>query len=301
MDFRTIALSLKQFVPELSLPVIRLRINQRYQQIMRFRDWEYLNASITTGTSTIVSTSTSCKVGYGATLVVQRDQSGTSFRANHASWWIRFGTEAQPYEVTSVTDTSRLVLSAPYSGTTTGLSAGTSFTLFKPDYVSGVSMSRINSIVYKSRMKETSLGNLNKIDPEMTSTGEPTHWAVVSQSRNRGRIRFRLWPTASDTPYGIKIYYQKKVDDLSADTDIPLCSPELLEAWALYDCYKMGITKNPLYAKLLGEQKAETREILHDEVQADLNIATLPHKVRDATTGTYINDDFAYDHDVEEW
>ena len=299
-DFRNIVDNISQFVPDLSVILIKQRVNRRYQQILKLRDWEYLNDNTTTGTSWSISTGTSCKISYGSTSLISRDQSGCSFYSHHAGWWIRFGSEPQPYEVSSVSGTSRLTLLTPYTGTSVGLS-GSSFTLFKATYRTGVSCSEIKGITYKSRLKEKSQTELARLDPEYTDTGEPIYYAITEQSRHQGRVKFRLYPITDSTSYVLKIYYKKLLSDLSSDTDIPVCSPELLESWALYDCYKMAAIKNPVYMQLMREQKEELRAILHEEIENDLGTTSLPSKIRDATSAGYINDDYHLDHDTEPW
>lgn len=299
-NFGTIVSNIGQFVPDLSEIVIKQRVNYRYQQIMKLRDWEYLKDNITTGTSMIVSTGSSCKVSYQGTSIISRDQSGTSFYAHHVGWWMRFGAEPQPYEISAVTDTSRLTIKSPYSGNSNGLT-GTSFTLFKAIYRTAVSMSHIYSIVYQSPLEEISQSRLLRMDPEMTSTGEPTMYCVVERSRHQGRVKYQLWPTASSAPYNIRVYYKKLVADLSASTEVPLCSTELLEAWALYDCYKLAIIKNPNYGKLLTVQAQELGAIRAEEIDSDLETTSLPDKVLDSAGATIMNDDYALDHDTEGW
>ena len=299
-DFGTIVGNISQFVPDLSTIVIKQRVNYRYQQILKIRDWEYLNDNTTTSTSWPIYTGSSCKVGYGKTAVLSRDQSGCSFRAHHAGWWIRFGSEAQTYEVGSVSGTSRLILSTPYTGTSTGLS-GSSFTLFKAIYTSSVSISDIRSMVYKSEIRQKSLVELNRLDPEHSDTGEPYYFSIIEQNRYQGRLKWRFYPITDSTPYTIKIYFQKLVSDLSADSDVPLCSPELLETWALYDCYKIATIKNPVYLQLMRVQSEDLRSHLHEEIENDLRTASLPSKVHDTMSSLVLNDDFNLDHDTEEW
>jgi len=77
MDFRLMALNIKQFVPMLSIPVIKQRINVRYQQILGTEDWVFLNDSTVIRIEEVVSntSSESCAVTQGSTTVTG---SGTS-------------------------------------------------------------------------------------------------------------------------------------------------------------------------------------------------------------------------------
>ena len=71
MNFRLIALNIQKFVPMLSIPVIKQRINVRYQQIIGAEDWSFLNDSTTVRlVEQISNTSTeSCAVTQGSATV----------------------------------------------------------------------------------------------------------------------------------------------------------------------------------------------------------------------------------------
>jgi hypothetical protein len=173
--------------------------------------------------------------------------------------------------------------------------------MFKPQYTSAVSMDKIYSIVHDTQRKEKSLAELNRIDPERTSTGTPECYAIVEQNKYTGRIKYQLWPIADSQGHSLRIYYKKLVADMSADAAIPLCSPQLLEAWALEDCYRIAAIDNPVYLQLARDQHMLVREHLHEEVQIDLQHTSLPDSVRDVMEGPYINDDYRLDHDTEPW
>ena len=297
MDYRTIALNIKEHVPDLSVIVIKQRINQRYQQIVKLRQWEYLKDDVLMSIPYSLNSGTSISTSYGATGVTASSGS-PDFLSSHVGWWIRFGSEPQPYEVASVDSTTTVTLASNYSGTSVGLS-GSSFTLFKAIHTTGVSVAEILGMVYDQPIRECSLAWLNSYDPERISTGQPERYAIVEQNRYRGRVKFQFWPVCDSTPYGVRVYYKQLVSNLSSDTDNPVCSPELLETWAIHDCYKIAAIKNPIYLQLAKEQWRSVRHHLSIEIENDLETATLPDKIRDLSAGRGINDDYRLDHDVD--
>ena len=72
MNLRLMALNIKEFVPDLSLPVIKQRINIRYKQILAMEKWEFLNSLVAvsqaTGT-TLCTPATDC----GEVIAVRTD------------------------------------------------------------------------------------------------------------------------------------------------------------------------------------------------------------------------------------
>ena len=300
MNFKQLALNIQQFVPDLSVVVIKQRINQRYQQILRYRDWEFLNDEITFGTEPYVSSGTSATIAYGSKMVRISTTSGVSFSPSKIGWYIRFGSEYQPYEITGCTGgptSTTAQLGSAYASTASD-QTGVSFTLFKSRYVISTSAGNLSAIVYQDRLAEVSLQWIDQTDPDRSSTGTPERYAIVEQNKARGYVTIELWPPTDSDSHNLRARFRKIASDLSADSDEPLCAPELLEAWALYDCYKIATIKNPNYRILLAEQKQELRDILHEEVQRDLNQSSLPTKVRDTMSARFVNDDFALDHDV---
>ncbi len=301
MDYRTLTLNIQAFVPDLSVIVIKQRVNMRYQQIVKMRDWEYLKDNLMLGTGYYRNTGTSVTTSYGATGITQAAAgSGNTWTSSQIGWWLRFGSEPQAYEVSAVNGVAGTTMSLKtgYSGNTVGLT-GSSYTLFKNQYEVGANVGEILSIVYDQPIREVPLSWMNRVDPERTSTGQPKKYSVVERDKYRGVVTIQFWPATASSPYGIRVYYKRTINDLSANTDEPVCSPELLEAWALYDCYKIATVKNPNYSKLARDQMVDVRTLLAIEIESDLDSASLPDRIKDVVRGSYVDDVYGLDHDVD--
>ena len=302
MNFRLMALNIKEFVPDLSLPVIKQRINVRYKQILNSEKWEFLKDSTTVrlrGIETSSSTMTVAVVPGGVTVT----GTGTTWYGTATSGWLfRVNDESQPYEVSSVTNDTQILLMTAYGGTT--VTAG-DFEYFKNRYTPDVGdCGEINSIVYQSQLEETTEAWINANDPERTSTGQPAKWVNHSKSSSvDGLVTFEIWPIP-DQDYVVTVNYTKTVTDLSNDSDTPLFRPEVLEAGALWDCYRIAfrITNNTAYIGLARDAKTDFETELRKMTLEDLRTASLPRRVRDVMgvldSGGW-DDNFRVSHDVD--
>jgi len=282
----------------LSMPVVKQRINIRYKQILGAEDWEFLKDRTTVkleGDYANTSTVDTVTVTHDSTAVVG---SGTTFTNFAVGDFIRFGSESQPYEITTITDATNIVLLTAYGGST---AASTNYGIFRTYYTPTVAdVGEIVSLVYQSRLGEVSENYLNALDPERTSTGPPTHYRITSKTKGDGLVTFEVWPVP-DQDYVLTVHYKKYVADLSADTDEPVFRPELIEAGALWDCYRLvfTITQNPAFIGLARDAKTDYANLLRDAIIEDMGTTSMPRRVRDVTGGTLWNDDFRVSHDVE--
>jgi len=160
-------------------------------------------------------------------------------------------------------------------------------------------VAEIASIVYQQELKEKSKGYFNKIDPERESTGSPLYWSVYSKSKATGTVTFEIWPVP-DVDYVLTVFYKKTVSDLSADADEPVFRPEVLEAGVLWDCYRLcfGMTQNPAFIGLARDAMTEYQGLFRQMIIEDLNTASLPTKVKDASGGHVWDNNFVTSHDV---
>jgi len=299
MNFRTLALNIRQFCPQLSIPVIKQRINIRYRQILAAEKWEFLNESTVVRLRKIYAPASTV-----ATIAVNPAQvtvtgTGTTMATENVGWNFRVNSEPQPYVIASVNSATEFLLEANYAGTT--VTAGT-FELFKSVYSPVVGdVAEITSIVYQDELDEISLSELNRLDPERSSTGEPQKWCNISKTTAAGGIAsFEIWPV-SDDDYAVTVNYKKKISDLSLDTDAPVFRPELLEAGALWDCYRQlySSTQNPAFVGLARDARADYHALLRDMILEDLQTASLPSKVRVETQYRTVDDNFRLSHDVD--
>ena len=300
MNFRLMALNIKQFVPMLSIPIIKQRINVRYQQIIGAEDWVFLNDStnIRVVEQTSNTSSESCAITQGSTTVTGTSTSWTGI----AGYLIRIAGGAQPYVISAVDSTTQLTLETAYG---TDDVTGEDFTYWPQLYSPSVGdVAEIQSIVYQSQLRQVPKEFLNRTDPERESTGTPVYWSVFSKSSALGIISLEIWP-AGDTDYELTVFYKKTVDDLSADSDVPVFRSEVLEAGALWDCYRQafGVTQNPAFIGMARDAQTEFQGLLRQMIIEDLSTSSLPRRIRDYTepSGPWNSNQFYVDHDVEVW
>ena len=296
MNFRLMALNIREFCPYLSIPVIKQRINVRYQQIIAAESWEFLNDATTVkliGAVTNSSTESCTVVEDSATVTGV----GTAWTSALNGYLFRKGTDSQPYVISTVGAVTTITLETAYGGAS---GSGNDFTIWPRFYSPGVGdVAEIASIVYQQELKEKSKGYFNKIDPERESTGSPLYWSVYSKSKATGTVTFEIWPVP-DVDYVLTVFYKKTVSDLSADADEPVFRPEVLEAGVLWDCYRLcfGMTQNPAFIGLARDAMTEYQGLFRQMIIEDLNTASLPTKVKDASGGHVWDNNFVTSHDV---
>lgn len=301
MNFRLIALNIREFVPSLSLVVIKQRINIRYKQILAAEKWEFLNDSTTVRLRG--------KVSGSSTQTVAVNQASTSVTGAGTTWAVasiegfkfRFGSESQPYIVSSVSTDTQLTLETSYGGTTQTAALHSYFkNIYSPDVGD---VGEIQSIVYDTELREVSQGYLDRLDPNRDSTGPPTCWVNHSKTTMvDGLAKFEIWPVP-DQDYVVTVNYKKTITDLNADTDSPLFRPEVLEAGSLWDCFRLvfAVTQNPAYIGLARDAKADFELLTRQMVIEDLETTSLPSAVRNVTTPLGFDDNFYVSHDTEGW
>lgn len=299
MDYRLMALNIRAFCPELSVPVIRQRINARYQQIVGLEDWNFLNDSTTVRLYGVTSNSSTQSVAttQGSAIVTGTSTTWDSEDVD-TGWFFRVDTDAQPYIVLTQDSDTQITLETTYGKT--AVTAG-DFTYWKGVYSPGVAnVGKIISIVHDHELPEKSQEYLNSIDPERNSEGSPTYWRAYSKTTALGVVSFEIWPIP-DADYVVTVFYKKIISDLSAGTDIPIFRSEVLEAGALWDCYRMSfaITQNPAYIGMARDAKMDYDRLLRELIIEDLNLSSLPERVKDVSTGHVWDNNFRTKHDVD--
>jgi hypothetical protein len=299
MNLKLIALNIKQFCPGLSIPVIKQRINVRYRQILEQEDWLFLNDSeVVTLPERVENTSTeSCGATFGSTTV---SGTGTSWTSAIEGKFFRVNDDAQFYRVSSVTNTTTLILEKTYAQDTV---TGKDFEYWNEKYSPTSSeIARISSVAYQTELVEKSQDYFQRLDPERSSTGSPVYYSVVNRASESGVTSFDIWPVPDDN-YGVRVYYKKTVDLLTSNSSEPVFDSALLEAAALWDCYRLsfGTTQNPAFMGLARDAMLEYQRMLRDTIIQDLNSTSLPGGVRDVVNrygSEFYNNVYALDHDV---
>lgn len=297
MDFRLMALNIQQFTPMLSIPVIKQRINVRYRQILGQEDWTFLNDHTIINLVAAHSNVTGDTVAV-AVAGVNVTGTGTTFTNWQADDRMRFGSESQPYIVSTVSNNTGLTIEIGYGGSTA--LSGEDYELFRTIYTPAAGdVDTITGVVYQSPLQERSQAYLNALDPERTSRGEPSIYSVVSKTRAHGLVTIEIWPV-SDAAYTVTVAYKKLVGLLSANTDEPVFRADVLEAGALWDCYRQAfaVTQNPAWMGLARDAKVDYAGLLDQLSAEELRTASMPAAVRDVSAGGIVDDDYFTKHDI---
>lgn len=265
---------------------------------MAAEDWEFLKDSTTVNLEGIFSCATS-----GDTVAVTNSSvnvigTGTTFTSHAVGDFMRFGSESQPYIIGTISNATGLSLEASYGGAT---DTSTTYEIARRIYTPSVNnVGEIKSIVYQKALEEVSENWLNAIDPERNSTGSPSKYRIFSKSKADGLVTFEIWPIP-DQDYVVTIFYKKYVSDLTADTDEPVFRPELIEAGALWDCYRhaFAITQNPAWIGMARDAKVDYASLLRETIIEDMGTASLTGRVRDVMIVHDWDDNFRTSHDTE--
>ena len=298
MNFKLIALNIKQFCPGLSIPVIKQRVNIRYMQIVEREDWVFLNDSevVTLAERSSNSSTESCTATFGSSTVTGV---GTSWTAAMVGKMIRVNDDAQFYRIGAYVSGTEITLEQYYAQDTV---TGKDFEYWDETYAPvSNEIGKITGVVYQSRLQEKSRDYIQRLDPERSSTGSPVYYTIVDRAHEGGTTEFDIWPVPDDN-YGVRVYYKKTVDELSANSDEPLVSSTLVEAGALWDCYRLsfGLTQNPAFMGLARDAMVEFNNLLRHNIIEDLESSSMPRQVRDVSGQgqEYYNNVFMLDHGI---
>lgn len=299
MDYRLMTLNIRAFCPELSVPVIKQRINARYQQIIGLEDWNFLNESTTVRLYGVTNNSAAQSVAViqGSPIVTGTLTTWDSEDID-TGWFFRVGTDAQPYIILTQDSDTQVTLETNYGKTAVPVGG---FSYWKGVYSPAVAnVGKIISIVHDHALPEKSQEYLNSIDPERSSEGSPTYWRAYSKTTSLGIVSFEIWPIP-DADYVVTVFYKKIISELSTNTDVPIFRSEVLEAGALWDCYRMSfaITQNPAYIGMARDAKVDYDRLLRELIIEDLNLSSLPERVRDVSGGHTWDNNFWTKHDVD--
>lgn len=296
MDYIALARLIQQKVPEVSLPLIKSYINVRQRQILQKRDWEFLNKQTLIATAAAYEDGT-ISITSGATAVVGV---GTVFTTAMVGRSLYVGTtHAQGYIISAYTDGLNITLATGYAPVSDA--SGEDFSIKALRYTPAVDdIAILSRIVYDERqLIEKPLDYFDRIDPDRSDTGEPVYYAVVGKSAQSGTVTFEIFPAPAGE-YVLRVVYKRKAPDLSANSDESLIDAHLLEAAVLWDCYRIFGAKNPAYIGLARDAKIDYAGALQDAIDEDLELTSLPDKVRDVSGGdSYMfSDEYSVNHDV---
>jgi len=298
VNFRDLKLRIQQFVPELNVITIGFQINKRYQRILKQWHWSFLKSEAILTTVAPYSTGT-VTVTNGSKTVTG---SGTNWTLAMAGRQFRIDSAHAYYEIDTIDSATQLTLKYAYGGDS---GSGKSYKIFQNIYSLASDVKEISSIVYNYLMRQKDAYFLDRYDAERSSTGVPEWWIYRGRDAN-GYQQIEIYPVPDDA-YEIRYRYYKKVSNLSADTDEPLCREDLLEMGALVDCYRLMISKvrNAVeklsYTRLMQDAQREYQQLLYEAIEEDIRVESQRETVSDVYEPISYSDTFRASHDIHYW
>jgi len=288
MNFRDLKLRIQQFCPDLNLLSIGFQINKAYQRILNYWPWSFL---LSEGVLTTYN-----KYDIGTVSVTQGSKAvvgtGTGWTSDLVGRYFRVSSEYTYYEIESVTDATNLTLKYAYGADT---KSGKSYTIFQHIYSMPSDVREIAEFSYNWYMRQKDQYYLNRYDPWRFGTGTPEWWSYRGKDAN-GNLLIEFYPVPLEN-YPLTYKYYKKVPDLSADTDTPLCRSDLLEQVALCDCYKMVIYKNDAYRVAYEQTRMDSLLLLQEAIEEDYRTRSQRPGVWDVYEPISRSDDFWVKHE----
>lgn len=269
MSFRTMKFELQSYVPELNPLQCGVRLNRSYQTLLDMHQWSFLKrealintvANYTTGTVTVVA---------GSTTVTGI---GTAWVAGMVGRFIKFGTEAQAYKISTVNVVAQTL--TVESAVATAVTAG-GYYIFARWYSKPTSCKHIVSVRRQLVLAEKTQEWLDGFDPDRDSTGEPIYWCNFDDDL------IELYPP-SDQVYVVRVKYVIEVADMSAEADVSLLPENLVITHALTASYRI-LSGNPErgrhYLGLYQTARADFKEAWDAAYETDLSRQTLPTEVQ---------------------
>ncbi len=298
MAFRDIKQNIQLDVPDIDIITIGIRVNKRYQQLLKFWQWSFLKGQRVLGTVAPYGTGT-VDVTNGSTTVTG---TGTTFTSAMAGRQLRVGNADAYYEISAFVSTTEITLKSSYAGVT---ASGQTFSLFQNVYSLASDVKELYTINYNFRLREKDAEYLDRWDAARKSTGPP-EWYVYRGKDSSGNQQIELYPVPAST-YELRYLYYKKVANMSADTDEPLIREDALEIGTLIDCYRMLIVKSrsaiekAAYRDLLRDARDEFNRLLAEAMMEDSRIESQRSNVKDAYEPLSYSDTYFASHDVDYW
>lgn len=242
--------SLRLYVPQLPAPLAEQFIRDRYRQILERRNWSglrkeaefVLNDQKTDGTVSVTRNSTTV--------------TGTSTAFASTDVGRQFKTGTSPVYIISAVNVGLQTLTLDRSyGATTDTAA--TYTIFDGYLTVPSDFLQFDCVVdpstgWKLRYWVTS-AELNAIDPQRLSFGEPHLLADRLFDTTTGLPQYEAWPYTSSARTLYYTYF-KRAADLTEDSDTPIwpIRSDALVAGALADCARWPGTAdqpNPYFAR----------------------------------------------------
>lgn len=269
MSFRSMKLTLQGFVPELSAIQLGLRLNNSYQHLLDLNPWSFIKkeymlstvAPYTTGTVSITS-GTDTVTGVGT--VWTADMVGRFFRVFDAFTFHKIAS------VDVGAQTLTLDQDYGYSDVTTQ-----PYTIFQNLYSYPADCKNLIGIRYDANLCERTKQWIDTLEPDLNSTGQPDFWYKYDDTT------IGLWPVP-DAVYMLRLYYNRLLPDLAAETDVPEIPERVILAHAILTAYQqLGTTENGAkrYLPMMPEARQNFNDAWSSALEEDMRKLSLPTKV----------------------
>ncbi len=287
MSYRSMKLELQGFASELNAIQCGMRLNRSYQHLLDANPWSFLKgeslivtvAPHTTGTVTVTQGSATVS---GA---------GTLWTAAMAGRFFRTQDSFTFYKVSSVDAALQtLTLESTYALATAALQP---YTLFQYQYAKPADCKDILGIRYDSNLGERTKAWIDTLEPDRNSTGQPQYWI------NFNDTTLELWPVP-DAIYKLRVWYNKLVPDMSAESDVCVLPERVVVAHAVLASYRQLASRpeGAAYLQLVKPARDEFTEAWTYALEQDMRRASLPTQVLEAGIDFPLSNEYVMKHDV---
>jgi hypothetical protein len=265
---------LRLYNPELPNGLAKDFVRRAFREIFRFPhlwSWGYAQdqfvfpASYSTGTIALTN---------GSATVTG---TGTTWTSSHEG--LQFKTGSHVFTVSTVASTTSLTLDRNW-----GLAdnASTTYSIFKAYVTTPARFRGFRSVIDPDQGRQLvtngfTMRDLDRIDPERTSSGDPSALVDFSYS-STGLPMFEVWPHVYDATVLPYLYYRWSTDYAEGDTlPYQFQGDELLEGALSYLCSWPGTRErpNPMYSvRDAGYHREQFQDILHSLARDDEDIYT---------------------------
>lgn len=272
--YRQMKIELQTYGPELNPLQCGLRLNRSYQRLLDMHMWSFIKREALFSTVAIYNTGTVTTTS-GSTTVTGN---GTAFTAAMANRFIKVDGQPEFYKISTVDvglQTLTLEAAVGVGATTAG------YNIFQHQYSKPTSCKYIINVRRQLSLGERTKEWLDGYDPDRDGTGEPIYYANFDDDT------LELYPVP-DSVYTLRVGYILAVADMSAETDVPILSEQLIITHATKQLYRQlaaNAEKAQHYLQLYQVAKDDFAELWKAEFEKDLKRQSIPSCVADNLGG----------------
>jgi hypothetical protein len=296
MSYRSMKLELMSFIPEINAVQAGIRLNRSYQHLLALHPWSFIKAEsltklvgqYTTGTATAT---------LGSDTVTGI---GTAWDATFVGRFLKIASSVVSYEIIAFTAPQTLTLESDFNEASVVSHA---YVIYKHRYDKPSDCADIKSIRYDLNLPQVSKVYIDSMDPNRESSGQPNYWMNFTDSV------WEVWPVP-DTDYTVRLWYNRSIPNMSAETDSPIIPDSVILAHAkqeacLYLATTPGIDANvakhylSVYTMMTQDAGPTSfRALWQSAMEEDTRKLSLPKTVIAVGPDYPDNNDYLMRHDV---